>query len=65
MAVDAAGHPADLPIPPPPHYDDAHELVVDTVFPELSRDSAIIIQLPTYRDEPKPRLRGTETSQGG
>jgi hypothetical protein len=64
MSTDAAGHPVDISIEPPPkHWDPAHELVVDTVFPQLSTDQPMIIQLPTYRDEPRPNLRATETAQ--
>jgi hypothetical protein len=61
----AADNPLDLPLiePPPPPMDQAHEYVVDHVFPELSRDQPMIIQFPTYRDEPRPPQRGTETSQ--
>jgi hypothetical protein len=65
MAVDAAGHPIDPPTPPPPHTDDAHEIVLDSVFPYLTLDQPIILQFPTYRDDPQPRQRGTETSQDG
>jgi hypothetical protein len=65
MAVDAAGHPNDEPIQPPPlHADDAHEFVIDTVFPQLSTDQPMIIQVPTYRDEPRPNQRATQTGQG-
>jgi hypothetical protein len=66
MGVDAAGNPADIPLPPPPkHHDPAHEMVVDTVFPQLSTDQPMIIQFPTYRDEPRPNKRGTQTAQEG
>jgi hypothetical protein len=63
--MDANGHPGEHRSDPPPPRGEAHELVVDTVFPHLSLDEAMIIQMPTYRDEPKPRPRGTETSQDG
>ena len=64
MATDAAGHPIDAPLEPAPeHSDQAHEVVIDTVFPQLSTDQPMIIQVPTYRDEPRPNQRGTETGQ--
>jgi hypothetical protein len=62
--MDTAGHPVDNPItPPPPPHDEAHEIVIDRVFPQLSTDQPMIIQMPTYRDLPKPNLRATETAQ--
>jgi len=64
--MDAAGNPVDHPFtPPPPPPDDAHELVIDRVFPQLSTDQPMIIAMPTYRDEPRPNKRGTETTQDG
>jgi hypothetical protein len=58
-----ASYPTDQPPQPPSPPDDAHHLVVDSVMPELSREKPLILQYPTYRDQPQPRLRGTETSQ--
>ena len=58
-----ASHPIDQPPPPLPPPDDAHHLVVDSVPPELNTEQPLILQYPTYRDQPEPRLRGTETSQ--
>jgi hypothetical protein len=58
-----AGYPIDQPPSPPPPLDDAHHLVVDSVVPALSRDKPLILQYPTYQDQPQPRLRGTETSE--
>jgi hypothetical protein len=64
--MDTAGNPVDHPMtPPPPPVQEGHEVVVDRVFPQLSTDQPMIIQMPTYRDEPRPNQRGTETAQGG